>query len=104
VAFTPAAERAPQAHAWPGNVEEFVEVVRQAVTRTDLVAVRHLPPSVLAGPSHRLSRTEAFERDEIIRVLAQSTTSMKDAALELGMSRARIYRKIAQYDIHVPRP
>jgi transcriptional regulator of acetoin/glycerol metabolism len=103
VAFTPAAERALHDHSWPGNVEELVETIRNAATRTDLVDVRHLPSSVLSGSTRRLSRIEAFERDEIIRVLTQTGTSMKDAAEELGMSRATIYRKIAQYDIHVPR-
>ena len=28
---------------------------------------------------------------------------MKEAARDLGMSRSTIYRKIAQYDLHVPR-
>ncbi|WP_148613380.1 GAF domain-containing protein [Nocardioides rubriscoriae] len=103
VALTPAAERALHDHAWPGNVAELVEVVRSAATRTDLIDVRHLPPSVLSGTTRRLSRIEAFERDEIIRVVTQPGTSMKEAADELGMSRATIYRKIAHYDIHVPR-
>jgi transcriptional regulator of acetoin/glycerol metabolism len=104
VAFTPAADRALGDHSWPGNVEELAEVVRHAVNRADVIDVRHLPPSVLSGSSRRLSRIEAFERDEIIRVLTHSETSMKDAAEELGMSRATIYRKIAQYDIHIPKP
>jgi transcriptional regulator of acetoin/glycerol metabolism len=56
---------------------------------------------VLSASSRRLSRLEAFERDEIIRVLTHTETSMKDAAAEPGMSRATIYRKIAQYDIHI---
>jgi DNA-binding NtrC family response regulator len=103
VALTPAAERALHDHAWPGNVAELVEVVRGAATRTDLVDVRHLPPSVLSGTTRRLSRIEAFERDEIVRVVTQPGMSMKEAADELGMSRATIYRKIAHYDIHVPR-
>jgi excisionase family DNA binding protein len=29
--------------------------------------------------------------------------SVKQAAEELGMSRATIYRKVAQYDLHIPR-
>jgi transcriptional regulator of acetoin/glycerol metabolism len=58
---------------------------------------------VLSASSRRLSRIEAFERDEIIRVLTHTETSMKDAAAELGMSRATIYRKVAQYDIHIPK-
>jgi len=36
-------------------------------------------------------------------VLTLPGTSMKDAARELGMSRATIYRKIAQYDLHLPK-
>lgn len=103
VDFTPAAERAIHDHAWPGNVAELVDAVHQAATRTDLVDTRHLPPSVFSGTTRRLTRIEAFERDEIIRVLTQPGTSMKDAADELGMSRATIYRKITQYDIRLQR-
>jgi transcriptional regulator of acetoin/glycerol metabolism len=103
IAFTPAAERALHDHAWPGNVEELVRTIRNAATRTDLIDIRHLPAAVLSGTTRRLSRIEAFERDEIIRVLSRAGTSMRDAAEELGMSRATIYRKIAQYDINVPR-
>jgi transcriptional regulator of acetoin/glycerol metabolism len=46
---------------------------------------------------------EAFERDEIIRVLTGDGVTMREAAEELGMSRATIYRKLAQLDIHLPR-
>ena len=68
-----------------------------------MIDVRHLPADVLSGTSHRLSRIETFERDEIVRVLTQPGISMRQAAEELGMSRATVYRKLAQYDIHVPR-
>ena len=40
-----------------------------------------------------MSRIETFERDEIVRVLTRPGVTMPDAALELGMSRATIYRK-----------
>jgi transcriptional regulator of acetoin/glycerol metabolism len=58
---------------------------------------------VLSGTSRRLTRIETFERDEIVRVLTRPGISMKDAGDELGMSRATVYRKIAQYDINIPR-
>lgn len=103
VGFTPAAEQALRDCGWPGNVDQLLAVVRHAATRTDLVDVRHLPASVLSGSHHRLSRIEAFERDEIVRVLTTPGTTMKEAAEELGMSRATVYRKITQYDIHIPR-
>lgn len=103
VALTPAADRALLRHSWPGNVEELVEVVREAATRADVIDLRHLPPSVLSATTRRLTRIETFERDEIIRVLTRPGVSMKDAVADLGMSRATIYRKVAQYDIHIPR-
>ncbi|WP_207210715.1 helix-turn-helix domain-containing protein [Nocardioides zhouii] len=103
VTFTPAAETALRACGWPGNVRQLREVVAQAARRTDTIDVRHLPADVLSGTSRRLTRIETFERDELVRVLTRPGISMKDAGDELGMSRATVYRKIAQYDIHVPR-
>ena len=103
IGLTRAAETALRSCGWPGNVAQLERVVRQAATRTDVIDVRHVPADVLSGSTHRLSRIEAFERDEIVRVLAQPGISMREAAEELGMSRATVYRKIAQYDIHVPR-
>ncbi|WP_299052542.1 GAF domain-containing protein [uncultured Nocardioides sp.] len=103
VVFTPSAERALSDHAWPGNVTELVAAVRSAATRTDLVDVRHLPTSVLTPAGPRLSRIEAFERDELVRVLSRSGTSMQEAADELGMSRATVYRKVSRYGIRVPK-
>ncbi|WP_309647711.1 helix-turn-helix domain-containing protein [Nocardioides sp.] len=103
VAFTTGAERALTQHRWPGNVEQLLRVVRQAVMRGDVVDVRHLPAEVLSGSTHRLTRIEEFEREEIVRVLSRPGVVMKDAAAELGMSRATIYRKLAQYDIHLER-
>ena len=41
-----------------------------AASRTDVIDVGSLPPEVLAGTSRHLSRIEAFERGEIIRVLS----------------------------------
>lgn len=103
VDFTSAAEQALRAFGWPGNVDQLDRVVRHAATRSDVVDVRHLPSAVLSGTHHRLSRIEAFERDELVRVLTMPGVSMKDAVEELGMSRATIYRKLAQYDIHIPK-
>ena len=76
--------------------------MRQAVTRTDVVDARHLPSEVLSGSHRRLTRIEAFEREEIVRALTRPGAT-KEAARDLGMSRSTIYRKIAQYDLHVPR-
>jgi sigma-54 dependent transcriptional regulator, acetoin dehydrogenase operon transcriptional activator AcoR len=102
VVVSPAASRALQSYGWPGNVDQLARVVSHAANRTDVIDVGSLPPEVLAGSSRHLSRIEAFERGEIIRVLSDTGgPTMVEAARELGMSRATLYRKISQYAIRV---
>ncbi|MDQ0380908.1 AAA-type ATPase lid domain-containing protein [Amycolatopsis thermophila] len=103
VTFTPAASRALTAYPWPGNVRQLRQVVREAVWRADVVDTRHLPGEVFTSPGRRLTRMEAVERDEIVRCLTRPGTTAAQVASMLGMSRATVYRKIAQYGIKVPR-
>ena len=103
VAISGAAETALRGCGWPGNVRQLIREITRAVGHGDAIDVRHLSAQVLSGTSRRLSRIEAFERDELVRVLTRPGTSMQEAAEELGMSRATVYRKIAQYDIRIPR-
>ncbi|GAA0315088.1 helix-turn-helix domain-containing protein [Kineococcus aurantiacus] len=101
--ITPTAARALELCSWPGNVDQLHRVVRRAALQADTIDVRHLPSEVFSGSGHRLSRLESVERDEIVRCLATPGMTVKRAAEELGMSRATIYRKIAQYDLQIPR-
>jgi hypothetical protein len=101
--ITPSAARALRSYDWPGNIDELTRVISHAVVHADLIDFNHLPPEVLAAKTRHLSRIEAFERGEIVRVLSDDGLTMAEAAAELGMSRATLYRKIAQYDIQVPR-
>lgn len=101
--ITPAAGRALRNYDWPGNVGELCEVVAHVAGRADVIDVGGLPAAVLAGKTRHLSRIEAFERGEIVRVLGLDGLTMAEVAHELGMSRATLYRKIAQYGIQVPR-
>ncbi|SDX92002.1 regulatory protein, Fis family [Modestobacter sp. DSM 44400] len=98
VQFTPRAVRALAGYAWPENVRELRSVVREAVARTD---VGHLRPAVLSSGSRSLTRLEQLERDEILRCLTHPGTTVLQAATELGLSRATLYRKIAQYGLRV---
>jgi transcriptional regulator of acetoin/glycerol metabolism len=102
VDFTPRAGRALAACAWPGNAAQLRRVVREAVARTDVVDLHHLAPEVFSGGRRPLSRREALERDEIVRCLTEPDTTVAQAAEKLGIGRATIYRKIAQYGIQVP--
>jgi transcriptional regulator of acetoin/glycerol metabolism len=103
LSISSAAETALRGCGWPGNVRQLADVVTRAASHGDALDVRHLSADVLSGHSRRLTRIEAFERDEIVRVLTRPGISMHEAGEELGMSRSTVYRKIAQYDIHVPR-
>jgi hypothetical protein len=103
VSFTRAAERALRDFAWPGNVDQLAGTVRAAALRTDTIDVRHLPAEVFSrGGGHRLTRIETVEAEEIVRALTRPGATVRDAAQELGMSRATVYRKLAQYDLHIP--
>ncbi|MEZ0166799.1 helix-turn-helix domain-containing protein [Kineococcus sp. LSe6-4] len=101
--ITPAAARALETYPWPGNVDQLHRVVRRAALQADTIDTRHLPPELFSRSGHRLSRIEAVERDEIVRVLTTPGMTVKQAATELGMSRATVYRKVAQYDLRIPR-
>ncbi|MDL5158784.1 helix-turn-helix domain-containing protein [Actinomycetospora termitidis] len=102
VRFTADAEQALAAYHWPGNVAQLRDVVRRAVTGSDVVGERDLPPEVFTGGRHRLTRMEALERDEIVRCLAEPGATPARAAAALGMSRSTVYRRIARYGIRIP--
>jgi len=102
VELTPAAARALTAFDWPGNVRQLRRVLREAAAKADRIDLHHLAPEVFTGPGHPLSRLQAVERDEIVRCLIEPGTTVADAAHELGLGRATIYRKIRQYRINVP--
>jgi sigma-54 dependent transcriptional regulator, acetoin dehydrogenase operon transcriptional activator AcoR len=103
VEFSRAAEHALHDFAWPGNVEQLERIITDAARRTDLIDVHHLPPELLADSPHGLTRLQSLERDEIVRTLARPGVTMRDAADQLGMSRATLYRRITQYRVHVAR-
>ena len=89
-----------------GGPETSISCSRWSPVRpaaTDVIDMANLPSEVLAGNSRHLSRIEAFERGEIVRVLGTGSPTMAEAAHELGMSRATLYRKISQYGIDIQR-
>lgn len=103
VELTPGAANALRNHPWPGNVRELDTVVKDAAAHTNNIDLRHLPPELFAVTAHRLTRIETIERDELIRALTGTGATVRDAAEQLGMSRATIYRKLARYGIRIPR-
>lgn len=86
-------------YEWPENTRQLRQVVRVAAARSDVVDVQHLPAEVFTGVGHRMSRLQALERDEIVRCLTEPGATIARASAELGIGRATIYRKMAQYGI-----
>ena len=110
----PAATRTLQRYAWPGNVRELRNVIERlmimvpgdAITPSDLsfLDVPLMPPAATAaaGSSEKLTLHEArdqFERDLILRTLAEQQGNMSRTADVLGVERSNLYRKMKAFGI-----
>ena len=94
-------------HSWPGNVRELRNVVKRAMLLmdTDTIWLEHLPFEVrlktedsLKADSEPLTLEEA-EKLHIARVLDMCNWNKSKAARTLKISRPRLDRKIAAYDL-----
>jgi len=98
-------------YAWPGNVRELMNVLESVYTfsRSSLITRGDLPVSISLTPA--VSRHEAqrepsplpsfaeAERELIARALASTTGNKLQAAKLLGISRKKLYAKIAKYHL-----
>jgi transcriptional regulator of acetoin/glycerol metabolism len=89
---------------WPGNVEQLYQVLRTTVARrrSGVVELGDLPPECRATTRRVLTPLEAIECDAIVEALLDTDGNKAEAARQLGMSRATIYRKIHGYGLTVP--
>ncbi|MGE5544787.1 MAG: helix-turn-helix domain-containing protein [Bacillota bacterium] len=111
---------------WPGNVRELQNVVERIslVVEDGHLTVNHLPREVTAltqkhpgdgwewGPrsviavahesiarENRKRAMEAKEKEKIIQALDDSGGNVSQAAINLGVSRNTLYRKLKRYGI-----
>ncbi len=119
----------PQARAlltgyeWPGNVRELRNALRYALSVADegLVDVEHLPQDIVDAAAMPASRGavvlpfpqpvalvpfahdgNASEEDALREALRRHRWNITDAARDLGLCRATIYRRMKRYDIVSP--
>ncbi len=99
--FSPKALHLLKRRHWTGNVSELREVVHEVTgrTRADTITPADLPPQCTSQSRRILTPIESMERDAIVTSLSEAGGNRARAARNLGISRATIYRKIADYDI-----
>lgn len=111
--LTPDAMQMLTAYAWPGNVRELRNTIEKMVVlaRGNKLSVRDIPPSIArsAGPliassvkTRPVAPTEtrslaAQERDMIFATLEKHGHNITKAAVELGISRRTLHRKLNDY-------
>jgi transcriptional regulator with PAS, ATPase and Fis domain len=96
-------------HSWPGNVRELFNVLERAflaspaaqIRRRDLSQPRSTWETAAVAPSPARSRATyaESERAVIARALVSTGGNKARAARELGISRKRLYARIAKYGL-----
>jgi two-component system, NtrC family, nitrogen regulation response regulator NtrX len=111
--FDAGATAAIERYAWPGNVRELRNVIERlmimvpgdSIHAADLgfLDLNGLGPSALPAPGgEKLTLHEArdrFERDLILRTLADQQGNMSRTADALGVERSNLYRKMKAFGI-----
>ncbi len=111
--FEPAARSLLQSYAWPGNVRELRNVIERLIIMVpgDAISADDLgfldPAGFSRAPSAeppvgRVTLHEArdrFERDLILRTLAEQQGNMSRTAEVLGVERSNLYRKMKAFGI-----
>jgi two-component system nitrogen regulation response regulator NtrX len=111
--FEPAATSSLQEYPWPGNVRELRNVIERlmimvpgdSISEDDLDFLDSRPGARSGAgepASERLSLHEArdrFERDLILRTLAEHQGNMSRTAEALGVERSNLYRKMRAFGI-----
>jgi two-component system nitrogen regulation response regulator NtrX len=115
--ISPEALQLLKEHGWPGNVRELKNLMESLVimTREKTIEVSDLPDSIRKerpstageevypdGESLK-DATLRFEREFILRRLAQNDGNIAKTAEEIGIARRNLHRKIRQLGIQVER-
>ena len=89
-------------HAWPGNVRELENCLTRAVVVAsgDVIRAEHLVlGAATPDVSAKLGTLDEMEREHVLRVLTATRGHKARAAQILGISRPRLDRILARYDI-----
>ena len=88
-------------HDWPGNVRELQNVIQYACVKSKGGTIRpsHLPAAVLSAgtkPARRRKRRRKLTEKAVRNAIDQTNGNKLQAAKLLGVSRATLYRFLAE--------
>jgi len=114
--WTPSFLEALLAYSWPGGIDEMHQAFEQAMRASgqDVLEEAHLPISIRTFPSHieRPTSQETIELDQVLerlermlieRALSSYPKNNSAAAKSLGISRARLLRRMQQWGLGAER-
>jgi len=107
--FSPAAEQALQAYAWPGNVRALRHAIERAIILSESEVIEPADLQLdYSEPAQRKSNVaiaptllnlDQLERDAIKKALLKHGFNISRAAGELGLTRASLYRRMEKHDL-----
>lgn len=102
--FAPEAIDCLLEYRWPGNVRELENAVAFAVIkcRSRRIVVEHLPPEIREVGNAVRPQGEKISRSTIEAALQKTGGNRLRAAKALGIGRATLYRKLAEFGIRIP--
>jgi two-component system response regulator HydG len=103
--ITSAALKKLMHYAWPGNVRELQHAIERAVIMTETPSLE--PEDFILSTPHKKSGELEFdtynlddiERRVIEKVMKQNQGNISQAALELGLTRTSLYRRMEKYGV-----
>ncbi len=109
--LTQEAMRCLLAYAWPGNVRELRNVIERAMilSHGEYITPAELPENMSGGfdtaatsaaaPDDMRAAVRYFERDFLLRVIAECGGNKEEAARRMNINPSTLYRKMADFDI-----
>lgn len=110
--FSPEVEEIYTKHDWPGNVRELENAVEYGANMAfgNVIGIDEVPARILKKEEETVKfrnldrplaeQVKLFEKEVIMKKLRQYNGVKETVARDLGLSRATLYRKLAELDIN----